>query len=574
MKKMFPVFAIIFVMLLSCTCNVMSEKHQYYYTTPRLGFDEYDMVVIAPSVFSATLQPLIDHKNSRDVLTFLKTTEEIYSEYSGRDEPEQIKYFIKDAFETYSIQYVLLVGSADLLPVRYTHIYFEYDYQNYWVFVSDLYYADIYNETGQFASWDTNNNNVFGEYNWSSSHNFDEVDLYPDVYLGRLACVDTNELTVCISKIITYETQLAYTQPWFYNLVTIGGDSLLGDEFHVDEGEFVNQNVIDILTGFNPNRIWASNNKLYNSVNINNAIDNGSGFVFFNGHGNLDLWATHPHENPDWIPYGMYTNAHLNALSNGDMLPIVVSDACYHCTFDVASDCFGWTFVTNPNGGCIAFLGGTDIDVSYGGVDIITKGIERLCVELSTNYQNGDLTFGELWAHALISYISDDMDEIDYITVEEFQPFGDPSLRIAAVSQPPLQPMTPQGPTNGKVGESYTYTTSTTDPENSSVYYKFDWGDETMSPWVGPYDSGEEISLSHSWSEKGDFEIRVLAKDNTGEISLWSDPLAVVMPVNQGVETLQISDLISKFLARFPILEHLVLQQPFIQVLTAIFKQL
>ena len=85
MKNIFLVFVIMCVMLLSCSCNVLSERYQSYDTMQRLGFDEYDMVVIAPAVFSAALQPFIDHKNGRDVLTFLKTTEDIYSEYGGRD---------------------------------------------------------------------------------------------------------------------------------------------------------------------------------------------------------------------------------------------------------------------------------------------------------------------------------------------------------------------------------------------------------------------------------------------------------------------------------------------------------
>jgi len=62
--------------------------------------DEYDMVIIAPEKFSKDLQPLIDHKNSYGIQTTLKTTESIYNEHSGRDQPEKIKYFIKYAIES------------------------------------------------------------------------------------------------------------------------------------------------------------------------------------------------------------------------------------------------------------------------------------------------------------------------------------------------------------------------------------------------------------------------------------------------------------------------------------------
>jgi hypothetical protein len=75
--------------------------------TPTVLPDEYDLVIIAPEEFSAELQPLVNHKNSFDLDTILKTTEEIYSQYGGVDKPEQIKYFIKDAFDTWGIKYVL-----------------------------------------------------------------------------------------------------------------------------------------------------------------------------------------------------------------------------------------------------------------------------------------------------------------------------------------------------------------------------------------------------------------------------------------------------------------------------------
>ena len=473
--------------------------------------EDYDMIIISPSVFSIELQPLIDHKNSRNIDTILMTVEEIYLSYLGRDKPEQIKYFIKYALDNWNIEYVLLVGGAEKLPGRYTHIYFEYDYQDEWVFLSDLYYADIYDKNMVFSSWDSNENDIFAEYNWSG--NYDELDLYPDVKIGRLACVNEDEVTICVNKIITYETEKAYEQYWFRNVVYLGGDSLLGDEEQIDEGEYVNEQVINILDGFSSEKIWASNGKLYQSSNINNAINNGAGFVFFNGHGHTDIWATHPHESNIWIPLGYYTNSHVSSLINGNKLPIVISDACFHCQYNVASDCFGWNFITNPNGGAIAFLGGTDIDVSYGGVDIITKGIERLCLIMATNYMAGDKTFGDLWSNGINCYISDEMDEIDYITVEEFQPFGDPSLLIASDSIPPVKPSI-NGPDKGSVGVEYFWTFLSNDPNNDDIKYIVDWGDGYIEE-TDCMLSGQSLNLSHIYSEKGVFMIKVKAKECT-----------------------------------------------------------
>ena len=94
----------------------------------------------------------------------------------------------------------------------------------------------------------------------------------------------------------------------------------------------------------------------------------------------------------------------------------------------------------------------------------------------------------------------------------------------------PEKPETPEGPSSGETGTEYTYTTSTNDPEGEQVYYLFDWGDDTNSGWLGPCDSGDEVSTSHTWDSTGSFEIKVKAKDTNDIQSEWSDPLSISMP--------------------------------------------
>jgi hypothetical protein len=519
--------------------------------------DTYNFIILTPAQFTPELQPLVTHKNNRGISTILVTLDDIYNgnifPVNGRDNPEKIKYFIKDSIEYWDTNFVLLVGGSEQLPSRYTHIYYDdfnlYPTKNEWVFLSDLYYADIYDDNENFASWDTNNNSVFAEFEWYG--NTDEMNLYPDIYLGRLACINKSEVTICVNKIIAYEIGEQFKKDWFHNIVGIGGDSLPGDAEKIDEGEYVQKAVFEIMSSFSPTKIWASNEKLRQISNINDAIDSGAGFVFFNGHGNVDLWGTHPHEHEsEWLPPGFYRNSDINTLSNENKLPIVISDACYHCKYDTQRECFGWTFMTNPNGGAIAFIGGTDIDLSFGGTDITTKGIEKLCLELSTHYIRGTRSFGELWSKSLTTYISTaTMDPIDYITLEQSQPFGDPTLEIASASQPPVQPAVPEGTTVGKANIEYLYTTITIDPEGDRIYYLFDWGDGTDSGWIGPYHSGAEANASHNWAKKGMYDIKVKAKDEHGSQSFWSDPLSVSMPKNR---IINIKTVFLQFLKNYP----------------------
>ncbi len=99
-------------------------------------------------------------------------------------------------------------------------------------------------------------------------------------------------------------------------------------------------------------------------------------------------------------------------------------------------------------------------------------------------------------------------------------------------NNPPNKPTTPTGPASGKPGVSYLYTTSTTDPDGDLVSYMWDWGDGTVSSWLGPFNSGATATATHSWTEQGTYSIKVKAKDIYGDESDWSDPLAITMPLD------------------------------------------
>ena len=84
-----------------------------------------------------------------------------------------------------------------------------------------------------------------------------------------------------------------------------------------------------------------------------------------------------------------------------------------------------------------------------------------------------------------------------------------------------IEPDAPDAPiisgiSEGAPGEEYEYTITTTDPQGDDVYYYVSWGDGTIDEWMGPYNSSEEVSINHTWSKKGKYEIRARAKDTVG----------------------------------------------------------
>jgi len=96
-------------------------------------------------------------------------------------------------------------------------------------------------------------------------------------------------------------------------------------------------------------------------------------------------------------------------------------------------------------------------------------------------------------------------------------------------NNPPETPSIPTGETNGYHGTSYTYSTSSTDPDGDDLYYQFDWGNNIMSSWLGPYHSGEIIHTSYIWNAPGSYQVKANAKDIYGTQSDWSMELSVTM---------------------------------------------
>jgi hypothetical protein len=97
-------------------------------------------------------------------------------------------------------------------------------------------------------------------------------------------------------------------------------------------------------------------------------------------------------------------------------------------------------------------------------------------------------------------------------------------------NQPPQTPDPPIGQAYGKVGQAYTYTTRTTDPNGDEVYYLWLWSDGNNSGWLGPYNSGAVINATHTFSNRGSYSIKVKAKDTYGLESDWSDPFVFRTP--------------------------------------------
>ena len=148
--------------------------------------------------------------------------------------------------------------------------------------------------------------------------------------------------------------------------------------------------------------------------------------------------------------------------------------------------------------------------------------------EFYESLSNGNC-FGEALKEMLIIYLEEQRRW--GITI-----IGDPTLVPQLQPNESPDPPAIDGPTSGTAGEEYDYTFTTTDPDGDEVYLWIEWGDGTVEQegWIGPFASGEDVTVSHTWSHQGSYLILAKAKDIRGAESDWGY-LEVTMPVNQQI---------------------------------------
>ena len=435
--------------------------------------DEFDLVIIAPEKFADALQPLVTHKIAMGMSTKLVTRSDIcdsvYFPAEGRDCAEEMKYFIKNAVEQWGTEYVLLVGGRNgginqekwWVPVRY--VLLDDDSGEY-SYLTDLYFADLYDSMGNFSSWDSNNNGVFAE--WVGTQK-DILDMYPDVYVGRLACTNVLQVKTMVKKIITYETT-TFGSDWFKKFIGVAGDTYpaAGDPYY--EGELATNASFQQLEslGFEASMMWTSNGRFTGSDSVIAEFSTGAGFVHFSGHGNPASWSTHPPRNDSWV--GGLKVTDMSSLKNGKEQPVVIVGGCHNAQFNTSlmniikgvlengldyfeykefigafwydewiPRCWAWSMATQTRGGAIAVIANSGLGYGEPGADTLTQRGRHLEWLFFKAYKDGAVNLGATHATDVIYYMNEHppmADQTDCKIAQEWVLLGDPSLLIGGYS--------------------------------------------------------------------------------------------------------------------------------------------
>jgi hypothetical protein len=469
--------------------NIEIEINYENPTIPQFTQDEYDLLIITHPIFEEDLQPLVDHKNSIGMRTIMETTDNIYANYQGVADWEEIKLFIADAIVDYGIEFVLLAGGHKgqthdwYIPDFRSHNWDpEDEYDPPWdqTYSADLYFADVfsYNEFHiiEFDDWDTNENGIYAE-GPNSSTGTDNPDFYPNVCLGRLPFRYTWEVPIAVNKIIDYENNAR--DSWYKHGVIAGGDGFPTERYPdsatpgIYEGEIVGDIFADLLEqkGFTTTKCYCSNDgDIYveDAKDVYDVISQGAGWVHLTGHASPFLLGSyHPNVLP-LIPF--YTNFNIRLFDNAGKLPFMINEGCHNAQFDVTTqeliegfitedplfwvkfsrdewvhhDSSSW-FVLQEEGGAIAVIGNTALG-SGGLNDGCTEFVGGwIMLRFAEAYAIDGMEYtGTVWNKGITEYINYypvapsnvqygfdiQGDTTGRKTIEERALIGDPSIKL------------------------------------------------------------------------------------------------------------------------------------------------
>ncbi|MGF3554248.1 MAG: C25 family cysteine peptidase [Thermoplasmatota archaeon] len=544
----------------------------------------YEYVIITQDSWVSAFQPLADWKTKKGIPTNIVTTTWIYNNggYSGSD-LQKIQSFIKDAHINWGTIYFLLGGDTDIIPTHYrtfsnvnpepvpNDTYYS-DYDNDWVCEVHVARASVTGpgsgngQIGNFINKILNYEKNIPTTGFAKKAGFFGFDLDGNTYAEQLKInIRNNYVPASWSITTVYDSHNSNHRTEVINAINVG-QNLINHADHCNSNYlgtgYVNHNWgltnSDILALTNNNRqgifyslgCWPAAFDEPVSIAEHFVRNNNGGGVAFIGNSRYGYYNSGTYDTLS-MKYDAYFFKSL-LTENNYKLGIAFSDhkndayqwdlKGYYKYLFTGLTLLGdpempiWT--ENPISLTASFP--TQIPIESLSFTVTVKSgnspVNQAYVCLwkdndiyRTGFTNsaGQVTFSLTPKNSGKMYVT--------VTKQNYIPFE--GITIVG-NLPPNNPNSPEGPSSGKISVEYTFSTSTTDPNDDPVFYWFDWGDGTNTGWIGPYNSGTSTSSKHTWTTKGTYQVKVKAKDVFGAESDWSDPLLVTISRNRGIDKL------------------------------------
>lgn len=332
--------------------SVLSTAVRYYATTENLkkipkacrlnipsnlkNPDNYaDVIVVTTAQFQGS-EGTIQLKNlweSKGYSVKVIDVQDIYDEFNtGIVAAEPIRDFIGYAYNNWSepqLQHVILLGEGiddtrdnspsrkfNLIPVKKTWTY------KHGATASDNWYGCIVG-----------------------------TDTVPDISIARIGVWEAKQITDYAAKAISYHNNPQTQRLWNSHLTfTSGGKITDGNDIFAQQSERIRR--MSVPREYRVTRVYTSTQTVSNdyfggTFNLKDAINSGTQYVQFMGHGGGRIWAD----------YNLF-NFNDVATLNNQTFPVVLSLACYASAFDTnGSASISEALVLQANKGAIGTAG-------------------------------------------------------------------------------------------------------------------------------------------------------------------------------------------------------------------------
>jgi parallel beta-helix repeat protein len=190
---------------------------------------EYDLLILTTNALKQGFQRLAEVHNATGIRTIIKTLGTDIPLGDGTNQTiENIRNYIRDAYNHSHLSYVLIGGDQDVIPARFLY-YGDYEGDSY-TGPSDLYYACL------DGTFNYDNDTRWGEP--TDGEHGGDVDLLAEVYVGRACVGNLIEVGYFVGKTLDYMSR-GVNDEYLSNYLMVGefmgsnpfGDFYFGEDY-------------------------------------------------------------------------------------------------------------------------------------------------------------------------------------------------------------------------------------------------------------------------------------------------------------------------------------------------------
>jgi hypothetical protein len=192
-----------------------------------------------------------------------------------------------------------------------------------------------------------------GDYWYSDLEPYSAGDNYPEIALARLSPSSNTDLDNQVKKILKYQKSPPATNTWLNKYAMVAHAELYPDKYsgcvrgiYGMPKPYWDPVTLDTIMGY-----YSGNSEVADAINA------GRGIVAYRGHGSVTEWWA-------WGTEGSWYNSNIEALTNGDMTPVVYNVNCLNG--DIATtECMAEKWMRKYPGGAAGTMGATQASYTY-----------------------------------------------------------------------------------------------------------------------------------------------------------------------------------------------------------------